>query len=91
MCNLTKVFGQYKLYVLARGFKSIRQDFKELVIRSIHVNLYLLSKISKKWHSSVGQLFSCEDAAQQVLMYVCLSFCPSVTKLKFFLTKVSNG
>ena len=29
-------------------------------------------------------LFSCEDAAQQVLMYVCLSVCVSVVNLKIY-------
>ena len=33
----------------------------------------------------VLRIFSCEDAAQQVLMYVCPSVCPCVINLKIYL------
>ena len=38
---------------------------------------------------NVGSFFGCEDAAQQVLMYVCLSVCLS-PKLKFYLLTAFN-
>ena len=47
-------------------------------------------QLLKRWHYEnfypllKCHLFSCQDAAQQVLMYVCLSVSPS-PKLKFYL------